>query len=129
MTAQRYREEILRPLVVPYAGAIGDGFLLVDDNTRPHRAALLDNMLEAEGIERMEWPVCSPALNPIEHVWDALGRRIAARPAPPTTVAELDIAFMEERPNIPQELIDKLIFSMPRRCATVLDVRGDHTPY
>ncbi|XP_068082888.1 nose resistant to fluoxetine protein 6 [Anabrus simplex] len=48
MTAQRYRDEILRHFIVPYAGAIGDGFLQVDDNARPHRAALVDNMLEAK---------------------------------------------------------------------------------
>ncbi|GFU44957.1 hypothetical protein TNCV_4234801 [Trichonephila clavipes] len=36
---------------------------------------------------------CSPDLNPIEHVWDMLGRRIAARPRPPATVRDLEIAL------------------------------------
>ncbi|GFV36974.1 transposable element Tcb2 transposase [Trichonephila clavipes] len=41
LTARRYREEILRPIVVPYAAAIGDDFILMDDNCRPHRANLV----------------------------------------------------------------------------------------
>ncbi|GFW49977.1 transposable element Tcb2 transposase [Trichonephila clavipes] len=36
LTARRYRDEILRPIVVPYAAAIGDDFILMDDNCRPH---------------------------------------------------------------------------------------------
>ncbi|GFW69687.1 transposable element Tcb2 transposase [Trichonephila clavipes] len=35
LTARRYRDEILRPIVVPYAAAIGDYFILIDDNCRP----------------------------------------------------------------------------------------------
>ncbi|GFS74446.1 transposable element Tcb2 transposase [Trichonephila clavipes] len=35
LTARRYRDEILRPIVVPYAAAIGDDFILMDDNCRP----------------------------------------------------------------------------------------------
>ncbi|GFY30024.1 uncharacterized protein TNCV_4073371 [Trichonephila clavipes] len=31
----------------------------MDDNARPHRARLVENMLEAETIQRMEWPACS----------------------------------------------------------------------
>ncbi|GFV44519.1 transposable element Tcb2 transposase [Trichonephila clavipes] len=30
LTARRYRDEILRPIVVPYAAAIGDDFILMD---------------------------------------------------------------------------------------------------
>ncbi|GFU68096.1 transposable element Tcb2 transposase [Trichonephila clavipes] len=37
-----------------------------------------------EGIVRIEWSVCSTDMNPIEHVWDALGRRVAGLQPPPT---------------------------------------------
>ncbi|GFV85409.1 transposable element Tcb1 transposase [Trichonephila clavipes] len=84
LTARRYRDEILRPIVVPYAAAIGDDFILMDDNCRPHRANLVEDFLFEEGIVRMEWPAYSPDMNPIEHVWDALGRRVAGRQPPPT---------------------------------------------
>ncbi|GFU96344.1 transposable element Tcb2 transposase [Trichonephila clavipes] len=70
----RREDEILRHIVVPYAAAIGDDFILMDDNSRPHRANLVQDSLFEEGIVRMEWPACSPDMNPIEHVWDALGR-------------------------------------------------------
>ncbi|GFY22326.1 cubilin [Trichonephila clavipes] len=65
----------------------------MDANARPHRARLVENMLEAETIQRMEWPAFYPDLNPIEHVWDMLGRRIAARPRPPATVRDLRLHF------------------------------------
>ncbi|GFV45381.1 transposable element Tcb1 transposase [Trichonephila clavipes] len=60
------------------------------------RARLLENMLEAETIQRIEWPAYSPDLNPIEHDWDMLGRPIAKRPRPLATVRNLEIALLEE---------------------------------
>ncbi|GFW75517.1 transposable element Tcb2 transposase [Trichonephila clavipes] len=129
LTGRSYADEILRSHVIPYAGAIGDSFVFQDANARPHRARLVENMLEAETIQRMELPACSPDLNPIEHVWDMLRRRIAARPRPPATVRDLEIALLEEWKSIPQSLIDNFIASMANRCAAVLAVRGDHTPY
>ncbi|GFS90100.1 transposable element Tcb1 transposase [Trichonephila clavipes] len=85
-------DEILRPIVVPYAAAIGDDFILMDDNCRPHRDNLVKDFLFEEGIVRMEWPACSPDMNPIEHVWDALGRRVAGRQPPLQTLQELERA-------------------------------------
>ncbi|GFX88457.1 transposable element Tc1 transposase [Trichonephila clavipes] len=129
LTGRRYADEILRPHVIPYAVAIEDSFVFQDDKARPHGPRLVENMLEAETIQRMEWPACSPDLNPIEHVWDMLGRRIAALPRPPATVRDLEISLLEEWNSIPQSLIDNLIASMANRCAAVLAVRGNHTPY
>ncbi|GFX35458.1 transposable element Tcb2 transposase [Trichonephila clavipes] len=54
LTARRYRDEILRPSVVPYAAAIEDDFILMDDNCRPPRANLVEDFLFEEGIVRME---------------------------------------------------------------------------
>ncbi|GFU47890.1 transposable element Tcb2 transposase [Trichonephila clavipes] len=54
LTARQYRDEILRPIVVPYAAAIGDDFILMDENCRPHRANLVEDFLFEEGIVRMQ---------------------------------------------------------------------------
>ncbi|GFS88322.1 transposable element Tcb2 transposase [Trichonephila clavipes] len=54
LTARRYRDEILRLTAVPYAEAIGDEFILMNDNCRPHRANLVEDFLFENGIVRME---------------------------------------------------------------------------
>ncbi|GFT84435.1 transposable element Tcb2 transposase [Trichonephila clavipes] len=77
----------------------------------------------------MDWPARSPDLNPIEHVWDFLGKSLAARTLPPVTIRELRLALQDEWAAMPQQLIDTLILSMGRRCETCLAVRGDHIPY
>ncbi|GFT21037.1 transposable element Tcb1 transposase [Trichonephila clavipes] len=129
LTARRYREEILRPIVVPYAAAIGDDYILMDDNCRPHRANLLEDFLFEKGIVRMEWPACSPDMNPIDHAWDALGKRVAGRQPPPKTLQELERFLLEEWDRMPQLVINSLIESMPQRCSTLQAVHENHTPY
>ncbi|GFV69105.1 transposable element Tcb2 transposase [Trichonephila clavipes] len=78
----------------------------MDDNCRPHRSNLVENFLFEEGIVRMEWPACSPDMNPIEHVWDALGRRVAGRQPPPHALQELERALLRGFPVAPLSGID-----------------------
>ncbi|UYV74220.1 Iav [Cordylochernes scorpioides] len=56
----------------------------------------------------MDWPARSPDLNPIEHVWDALGRRIGARHPSPRTLVELRTALLEEWGLLPLDLLQSL---------------------
>ncbi|GFX47300.1 transposable element Tcb2 transposase [Trichonephila clavipes] len=95
----------------------------------PHRAKLVEDFLFEEGIVRMEWTACSPDMNPIEHVWDALGRQVAGHQPPPPTLQELERALLEEWDRKPQLVINSFIESMPQRCSTLLGVHGNHTPY
>ncbi|GFX97244.1 transposable element Tc3 transposase [Trichonephila clavipes] len=119
----RYCNEILLPYVRLFRGALGLQFLFMDDNAPCHRTVAAEQLLESEDIERMDWPARSLDLNPIEHVWDFLGRRLAARTLPPVTIRELRLALQDEWAAMPQQLIDTLILSMGRRCETCLAVR------
>ncbi|GFW84046.1 uncharacterized protein TNCV_1662131 [Trichonephila clavipes] len=51
VTGLRYRDEILDPYVRPYAAAICNDFILMDDNARPHRARIVEEYLEDHGLE------------------------------------------------------------------------------
>ncbi|GFX97015.1 transposable element Tcb2 transposase [Trichonephila clavipes] len=46
LTGVRYRDEILDPYVHPHAEAIGNDFILMDGNARPHRAVIAEKYLE-----------------------------------------------------------------------------------
>ncbi|GFU63858.1 transposable element Tc3 transposase [Trichonephila clavipes] len=105
---------------------MGLQFLFMDDNAPCHHTVAAKQLLESEDIERMDWPARSPDLNPIEHVLDFLGRRLAARTLPPVMIRELRLALQDELAAMPQQLIDTLIL---RRCETCLAVRGDPIPY
>ncbi|GFV63615.1 transposable element Tc3 transposase [Trichonephila clavipes] len=129
MTGYIYRDVILEQHVGFFRGAMGAEFLFMDDNVRPHRANIVDECLRSEDITRMDWSVYSPDLNPTEHVWDMLGRRIAACRPPPTCLTELRRALLDEWYDILQDHIDNLILSMPRCCKACIASSGRHTPY
>ncbi|GFY18141.1 transposable element Tc1 transposase [Trichonephila clavipes] len=76
--------------------AIGPDFIFMDDNARPHRTLAVEELLESEDITRMDWPAYSLDLNPIEHVWDALGRCIAARLHHPENTQQLKQMLIEK---------------------------------
>ncbi|GFS73965.1 transposable element Tcb2 transposase [Trichonephila clavipes] len=89
MTGQRYIDEVLLPHVRLFRGAVGDKFVFMDDN--------------------------ATYLNPIENVWDALGRQVAGRNYPPTNKNTLIRALTEEWDKLPQQLLDNVVQTVALR--------------
>ncbi|GFW32985.1 transposable element Tcb2 transposase [Trichonephila clavipes] len=129
MTGQRYIDEVLLPHVCLFRRAVGDKFVFMDDNAACHRTLAVQDCLDSEGIQRLVWPARSPDLNPIENVWDALGRQVAGRNYPPTNKNTLIRALTEEWDKLPQQLLDNVVQSMVRRVECCITLHGGHIPY
>ncbi|GFT92276.1 hypothetical protein TNCV_3730371 [Trichonephila clavipes] len=71
-------------MFVFFRGAVGDKFVFMDDIVTCHQTLAVQDCLDSESIQRLVWPVRFPDLNPIENVWDDLGRQVASRNYPPT---------------------------------------------
>ena len=129
ITGLRYRDEVVRPHIVPFLQQHGPGLTLQQDNARPHVARVVQDDLHARQIPTMLWPARSPDLSPIEHVWDEIKRRLHRRPHPPQTLQQLRQAVIEEWQNIAQAFIQRLVASVRQRCAAVLANHGGYTRY
>ena len=129
LNAQRYRDDILQPAAIPYLRNLGPNSILQDDNARPHRARIITAYLQNQRVQRMDWPACSPDLNPIEHLWDQLGRAVRARVTNTTTLAGLRQILVQEWNAIPQQCVTRLVTSMRRRCQAVVAANGSSTRY
>jgi transposase len=63
----------------------------------------------------MVWLAQSPDLNPIEHLWGLLKRRLTRHKYPPSGIYELWERIEDDWEEIPAKECQKLIESMPRR--------------
>jgi transposase len=129
MTGQRYRDGIVIPYIEEYAHNFGAGFVLMHDNALPHIARIVIDELNYANIQRLDWPARSSVLNPIEHLWDNLGRRVRRSPVPPLTLQELSNLLIAESQLTPQEYIQNLISSLPRRMEACITARGRNIRY
>ena len=98
------------------------------DNARPHTAAATRRVLAAHNVDVLDWPANSPDLNPIEHVWDELGRRVRTNHAI-NTVHDLAAALQVEWNTLPAPFIQRYVDSMRCRITTCIAQNGGHMRY
>ena len=99
LTAVRYSDEIIVPVVVPFVQQ-RNGMIFQQDNARPHTAIHTKGVFRANNIQLLDRPSRSPDLSPIEHLWDVLGRRVRKR-NDVNNVRNLERALHEEWVAVP----------------------------
>ena len=110
--------------------ALADRPLFMDDNASPHRARIVQHFfLQQEAVQTIPWPAMSPDMNPIEHIWDFIGRKINQRNPKCQNVDELRTAILQEWQQFAQERLRRLVRSMTRRATELNNNRGGYTRY
>jgi transposase len=99
----------------------------LQDNDPKHKSKLVRSWLFNHGIQCLEFPPYSSDLNPIEHLWADISRRVEQFQC--DSMEELQDIVAEQWKNTPKKLLRKLARSMPERCQAVIDAKGDHTKF
>jgi transposase len=78
--------------VVPFLQAHPD-MTLQHDNATSHTARSMRDFLQDRNVSVLPWPAKSPDLNPIEHIWNLLDRRVRDRVIPPEMSVNLQVPW------------------------------------
>ena len=127
LNAQGYINQILQPEAVPFLQRHGPA-ILMHDNARLHVARIYQQILNRNNVNILTWPAVSPGMNPIEHIWDYLGRKVRAR-GNVHNLRDLENALIQEWNNITNVIIRRYVRSMRGRLAACIISRGGYTRY
>ena len=110
--------EILQQSMIPSLQKLCSRAVFQHDNDPKHTSKTTIALLMRLRVKAMDCPSMSPDLNPIEHLWGILKRKV-----------EVCKVVMEEWKSIPVATWKALVKSMPRRVKAVLDNNGGHSKY
>lgn len=102
-------------------------FTFQHDNDPKHTSHIARMWIAYNTSHVLPHPLHSPDLNPIEHLWEELDRRVKKRAI--SNKPELKSALLEEWQKLGEETTKKLMHSMPRRLDAVIKQKGLPTKY
>lgn len=127
MNAAIYKDILEKNLLTYAEETMPQDWIFQQDNDPKHTSKLLKQWFSASNVRVLSWPSQSPDLNPIEHLWEKLDRQV--RKHTYSNKVTLFKSLKEEWGKIPPACINRLIESMPHRCAAVIAAKGMATKY
>ena len=125
INVQTYINDVLAVEALPFIRSNCPYVTFMHDYARPHSAAITRQFLATSNVDVLDWPIYSPDLNPIEQVWDKLGRRVRRNHAI-HTVNNLAEALQAEWAYLPAPFIERYVNCMPRRIRACVAQNGAH---
>lgn len=111
--------DMLEDVLIEYLDHVMDkSAVFQQDNAPIHVFRHSRESFGCKEIPLLDWPACSPDLNPVENLWAILARRVygsASEKRTYSTVQELKSKILQEWSNIGSDLLQALVGSMPNR--------------
>ncbi len=129
MNANMYCD-ILKQSMIPSLQRLGRRAVLQHDNDPKHTSKTTTALLKKLRVKVMDWPSMSPDLNPIEHLWRILKRKVEERKV--SNIHQLRDVVVEEWKRTAVANCEALVNSMSKRVKAVLENNGGqlgHTKY
>lgn len=104
-------------------------YIFQQDNASIHSIRETKQWLESNNIPVLEWPACSPDINPIENIWGILTRRVFAEYRQYNSVPELKTAIFDAWEGIEENTIKNLVTSTENRIFECIKNNGGVTHY
>ena len=128
MTGEMYRA-ILDNNLLQLVNKLGMGarWIFRHGNDPKHTAGIVTNWLNSNEIQRLKWPLFSPHLNPIEHLWDVIEQR--TKKEQPKNEMDLKECLTRVWKGIEIPVLKNLVDSVPNRLNEVIRIKRCPTKY
>jgi len=127
MNAARYKQILCQNLEESVDKMGLKSFIFQHDNAPCHKSKIISSLFEEKTWKVMEWPAQSPDLNPIEHIWAYMKRKLENISI--FNLKELELKIKEVWDGIIPDICSNLVDSMPRRAQAIYNAKGGASKY